>query len=309
MANDRLGVRWGLAGGTTLATVEEVRAAARFADASGFDSLWVSHAMAVHPIVALACVGADAPHLNELGTSVVPLYGRHPIDVAQQAMTAQTALGGRFTLGIGAASKQQAEERMGIPWDRPFSLTRDFVNGLQPLLAGQAAHVVGEQLTTRTTLDIDAPNTPILLAALGPRMLRFAGARVDGTTLGQCGPRTIATYVVPHLDAGAAAAGRARPRVMALVRICVTEDRRGAFALAQAISARYQAFPSYARVLAKEGLADPAELHLIGSWQQVLDGLAAYAEAGASDLRIEVSAHTEAAREATRLALAEYLST
>src|SRR5262245_40346510 len=65
--------------------------------------------MAVHPIVALACVDADAPHLTELGTSVVPLYGRHPIDVAQQAMTAQTALGGRFTLGIGAASKQQAE--------------------------------------------------------------------------------------------------------------------------------------------------------------------------------------------------------
>ena len=82
MANDRLGVRWGLAGGTTLATVEEVRAAARWADASGFDSFWVSHAMAVHPIVALACVGADAPHLTELGTSVVPLYGRHPIDVA-----------------------------------------------------------------------------------------------------------------------------------------------------------------------------------------------------------------------------------
>jgi F420-dependent oxidoreductase-like protein len=308
LANDRLGVRWGLAGGTTLATVEEVRAAARFADASGFDSFWVSHAMAVHPIVALACVGADAPHLTELGTSVVPLYGRHPIDVAQQAMTAQTALGGRFTLGIGAASKQQAEERMGIPWDRPFSLTREFVNGLQPLLAGQAAHVVGEQLTTRTQLDIHAPNTPILLAALGPRMLRFAGARVDGTTLGQCGPRTIATYVLPHLDAGAAAAGRARPRVMALVRICVTEDRRGAFALAQAISARYQAFPSYARVLAKEGLTDPADLHLIGSWQQVLDGLAAYAEAGVSDLRIEVSAHTEAAREATRMALAAYLS-
>ena len=69
MANDRLGVRWGLARGTTLATVEAVRAAARWADASGFDSLWVSHAMAVHPIVALACVGADAPHLTEFSAS------------------------------------------------------------------------------------------------------------------------------------------------------------------------------------------------------------------------------------------------
>ena len=264
--------------------------------------------MAVDPIVALACVGAEAPTLKEFGTSVVPLYGRHPIGLAQLAMTAQTALGGRFTLGIGSASKPQAEDRMGLAWDRPFSFTRDFVNGLQPLLASQTADVVGDQLTTRATLDIAAPDTPILLAPLGPRMLRFAGERVAGTTLGQCGPRTIANYVLPHLDAGAEAAGRERPRVMALVRICVTEDYSGAFALAKTISARYQAFPSYARVLEQEGLADPADLHLIGSWQQVLDGLAAYAEAGASDLRIEVAAHTEAARDATRMALADYLS-
>ena len=94
---------------------------------------------------------------------------------------------------------------------------------------------------------------------------------------------------------------------MALVRICVTDDYSGAFELAKAISARYQAFPSYARVLEQEDLAHPADLHLIGSWQQVLDGLAAYAEAGATDLRIEVSAHTEAAREETRAVLAEYL--
>lgn len=67
------------------------------------------------------------------------------------------------------------------------------INGLQPLLARQAANVVGDQLTTRAKLDINAPNTPILLAALGPRMLRFAGERVEDTTPGQCGPRAIAT--------------------------------------------------------------------------------------------------------------------
>jgi 5,10-methylenetetrahydromethanopterin reductase len=94
---------------------------------------------------------------------------------------------------------------------------------------------------------------------------------------------------------------------MALVRICVTDDHGGAFALAQEISARYQAFPSYAAVISKEGLADPAQLHLIGSWQQILDGLAAYAQAGVTDLRIEVAAHTQSARQATRSALADYL--
>lgn len=308
LANDRFGVRWGFAGGSDLVTVKEVAEAARFAEASGFDGLWVSHSMAVDPIVALACVSVEAPNLKELGTSVVPLYGRHPIGLAQQAMTAQTALGGRFTLGIGAASRQAVEDRMGMDWSRPFSFTRDFVDGLQPLLATQAANVVGDQLTTRAKLDIVSPPTPILLAALGPRMLQFAGERVDGTSLGQCGPRTIADYVLPHLDAGAEVAGRDRPRVMALVRICLTDDYSGAFALAKMISARYQAFPSYAAVLEKEGLADPADLHLIGSWQHILDGLAAYAQAGASDLRIQVAAHTEAASEATRMALADYLS-
>ncbi|MCH9673188.1 MAG: TIGR03564 family F420-dependent LLM class oxidoreductase [Gammaproteobacteria bacterium] len=307
MTQDRLGVRWGLAGGTALVSVDAVREAARFANDAGFDGLWISHAMAVDPIVALACVGSAAPRLTEFGTSVVPLYGRHPLGLAQQAMTAQTALDGRFTLGIGAASKQQAEERMGLRWDRPFSFTREFVDGLQPLLQGARANVEGDQVTTRAELTIDAPSTPILLAALGPRMLRFAGERLAGTTLGQCGPKTIASHIIPHLRAGADGAGRPLPRVMALVRICVTEDVSGALHLAREISARYQIFPSYARVITKEGLSEPAALHLIGSWQQVLDGLAEYAQAGVTDLRIEVAAHCDAARDETRAALASYL--
>jgi F420-dependent oxidoreductase-like protein len=288
--------------------MDEVHEVAGYAETAGFDSLWISHAMAVDPIVAIACLGTAGTKLSELGTSVVPLYGRHPIGLAQLAMTAQSALHGRFTLGIGAASKQQAESRMGIAWDRPFSFTREFVDGMQPLLDGLEANVEGEQLTTRAKLDIEAPPTPILLAALGPRMLRFAGERLEGTTLGQCGPRTIENYVIPRLEEGAERAGRPTPRVMALVRICVTDDRAAALPLARAISARYQAFPSYAAVIAKEGLDDPADLHLIGSWQQVLDGLAAYAEAGVTDLRIEVAAHDQQATEASRAALADYLS-
>lgn len=307
--NDRLGLRWGLAGGTAIRSVPEACEAAVYAERAGFDGFWISQANGVDPIVALSCAASEAPELGEVGTSVVPIYGRHPIGLAQLALTAQSATSGRFTLGLGAASKQQAEQRMGLSWDRPFSYTREFLDGLLPLLAGRVADIQGEQVTTRSELAIDAPPPPVLLAALGPRMLRLAGATVQGTTLGQCGPRTIASHVVPNLAAGAEAAGRTdTPRIMALVRICVTDDHAGAFALAQSVSARYQVFPSYARVIAKEGLDDPAELHLIGTWQQILDGLAKYAEAGATDLRIEIAAHTGGAYADTRAALAEYLS-
>ena len=311
MTYDRFGVRWGLAGGTTVASVEEARAAGRFAVAAGFDSLWISHANAVDPVLALACIADDVAGLKEVGTSVTPLYGRHPIALAQLARSAQSALGGRFTLGVGASSKGAVKAKLGLDWDRPFSYVREFLDAMQPLLAGQPADVSGDQLTARGELAIEAADTPILLAALGPRMLRFAGARTAGTTLGQCGPKTIRDYVLPLLREGAETAGRAAddaPRVMALVRICVTEDRAGAKALAKEISAFYQSIPSYAKVTAHEGLDDPSDLHLIGGWPEVLDGLAAYAEAGATDLRVQVAAHDDASWEATEQALADYLS-
>ncbi len=309
MPNDRFGMGWGLAGGTTLASIEDARDAARFAEKAGFDSFWISHAMGIDPIVALACLGGDFPGLGEIGTSVVPLYGRHPVGLAQLARTAQNAVGGRFTLGIGAASRRHAEDVLGLSWDKPFSYTRDFVEALEPLLAGARADTDGEQISAHAQLEIEAKPTPILLAALGPRMLRFAGGRLQGTSLGQCGPRTISSYILPHLQAGAEKAGRdGAPRVMALVRICVTDDFAAAKALAREISARYQANPSYANATRHEGLDDASDLHLIGGWRQVLDGLAEYAEAGATDLRIQVAAPDEKSRERTRDALADYLS-
>ncbi len=292
-----------------LASIDEVRDAARFAEKTGFDSFWISHAMGVDPIVALACIGKDFPDLGEFGTSVVPLYGRHPVGLAQLARTAQNALGGRFTLGVGTASRRHAEEVLGMAWDKPYSYTREFIGALEPLLAGEEADTAGEQISAHAKLGIEAHPTPILLAALGPRMLRFAGGCLQGTTLGQCGPRTISTYILPHLKAGAEQANRSSElRIMALVRICLTDDFAGAKVLARETSAHYQSNPSYANATRHEGLDDPSDLHLIGGWQQILDGLVKYAEAGATDLRIQVAAHNETSRRASYDALADYLS-
>jgi F420-dependent oxidoreductase-like protein len=304
---ERLGVRWGLAGGIALASIDEVRQVTRYAVGAGFDSLWISHANAVDPIVALAATAAESAGLREVGTSVVPLYGRHPIGLAQLARTAQSALDGRFTLGIGAASKGAVATSMGLPWDRPLRYTREFIDGLEPLLAGQVADVEGEQLTTRAELNISAPGTPILLAALGPKMLELAGRRVAGTSVGQCGPRTIATHIAPKIRAAAEDAGRPPPRIMALIRLCVTDDPAGAYALAKETATRYRTVPSYERVQDMEGLDDPAQLHLIGTWERVLDGLAEYANAGVTDFRLEIAAPDDRSRETTREAFAEHL--
>jgi len=305
---DKLGVRWGLAGGTELSTVDEVRALAAWAGEAGFDSFWVSQANAVDPVVALAASFDACRDLTEVGTSVVPLYGRHPVSLGQLVRTAQSALDGRLTLGIGPSHAGPVSGTYGLEWDRPFGFTAEFIEGLQPLLEGRPAALEGDQLTARAELDIDAPDTPILLAALGPRMLELAGRTVAGTTVGQCGPITIRTHVAPRIREAAAAAGRPEPRIMALIRLCVTDDVAGARALAREIGARYAAFASYAAVQAREGLADPGDLHLIGSWEQVLDGLGRYAEAGVTDFRLEIAASDERSRETSREALAAHLA-
>lgn len=304
---ERLGMRWGLAGGTMLRTVAEVAAEASWAGQVGFDSFWVSQAMAVDPVVALAAAANECGGLREVGTSVVPLYGRHPVGLAQSVRTTQSALGGRLTLGVGAAHRMSVEDMLGLSWDRPYSYTKEFLDAMLPLLEGNAVDVDGDQISAHAELLVDAAPTPVLLAGLGPRMLALAGTRTAGTTVGQCGPRTITDHIAPLVNEAAAAAGRKAPRIMALVRFCVTDDAASAYDLAREVSAFYSELPSYAAVLAREGLDHPADLHLIGSWSEILDGLAAYADAGVTDLRIEVAAPDERTRQMSRDALAEQL--
>ncbi len=291
-----------------MASVDEVRTAAQWAEQAGFDSFWVSQSTAVDPTVALAAVAADIPGLSEVGTSVVPLYGRHPLGLSQMVRTAQSALGGRLTLGIGPSHREPVEGSLGLAWDRPLGYTREFLDGMLPLLAGQPANSEGQQLTTRVELNIEAPPTDVLLAALGPKMLDLAGRVTAGTTVGQCGPKTIRTHIAPLINQAAADAGRDKPRIMALIRLCVTDDHAGAYALAQEVGAWYARLPSYAAVLEREGLGQPADLHLIGSAEQVLDGLGHYAEAGVTDFRLEVSAHDERSRQSSRQALSDFLA-
>lgn len=119
-----LGVRIGFGVGTGASSVAAVRDQAIWAEGVGFDSFWVSQVFGVDPIVALAAVGSAAPGLAELGTSVVPLTGRHPLALAAQALTAQSALDGRFTLGVGASHQIVSEGFFGEPYRGPSPARR-----------------------------------------------------------------------------------------------------------------------------------------------------------------------------------------
>jgi 5,10-methylenetetrahydromethanopterin reductase len=302
-----LGVRVGYGAGTGLSSVAQVRDEAVWAARAGFDSFWVSQVFGVDPIVALAAVAAEVPQLAELGTSVVPLTGRHPLALAAQARTAQSALDGRFTLGIGTSHQMVAEGFFGESFARPFTRTTEHLDALLPLLSGEPAEVDGKEVFAKGWLDITADPVPVLLAALGPRMLDLAGRRTQGTSVGSCGPRTIASHIAPLVNEAAARADRPAPRIVALVAVCVTDDAAAARARSRQNNQLYDSFPSYRATLDREGVESGADLLLAGSIDDILEGLAAYADAGATDLRIGIAVGDDDERLATREALAHVL--
>jgi len=303
-----LGVPVGFGVGTGVTRVSAVRDDALWAEHAGFSSIWVSQILGIDPIVAVAAVATDAPGLTGFGTSVVPLAGRHPLALAAQARTAQDATDGRFTLGVGPSHAMVTEGFYGESYDRAFSRTKEFLEALVPLLHGEACDVTGEQLEAHGWLTIEADPVPLLLAALGPRMLDLAGRMADGTTVGSCGPTTISRYIAPVIRAAADSAGRPTPRIQAMVSVAVTDDPGRIRAESEAADQLYASLPSYRRVLDLEGVATGADLVLTGSVDQIADGLAGYVEAGATELRITVATSDPVAVDATRVGLSGLLS-
>jgi len=305
-----LGARIGLAGGTGLTTIDQVVADAAWAAEVGFDSYWVSFVAGVEPMVALAVAAGSVDDI-ELGTSVVPTVGRHPIALAQLSRTTQQACGGRFTLGIGPSHQIVAEGLYGEQWARPLQRTSEYLDALVPLCNGEPAAISGEQVTAHMTLDVPSEPVPVILAALGPKMLELAGRMTDGTHVGQTGPHTLANHTVPMIQAAAAKAGRPDPRIIALINVCVAEtdaERRLVRQAAAPGAATYASLPSYRAMLDREGIDDATDLILVGSIDEIAAGLAAYVEAGATDLRIGVASPDDTFRTRTRDALAGLLS-
>src|SRR6476660_10241086 len=84
----------------------------------GFASYWLPQIFGLDALTALAVVGREVPDI-ELGTAVVPTYPRHPMMLAQQALTVQAATGGRLCMGIGLSNQIVVESMWGMSYGKP----------------------------------------------------------------------------------------------------------------------------------------------------------------------------------------------
>jgi F420-dependent oxidoreductase-like protein len=285
----------------------DIRDEVAWAAASGAHTYWMAQVWRYDAFTLIPSLAADAPGL-QFATGVAATFHRHPMTMASQALTANLLTGGRFTLGIGLMHQPVIEGVFGLAFNRPVRHMSEYLDILLPLLAQQPADASGEIWSYHGPIDVPgAPECPVLIAALGPQMLDLCGRRAAGTITWMTGPNTIRGHVVPRLSEAAERAGRDQPRVAALVAVHVTDDVAAGRALAAQTLGGYGALPSYRAMLDREGLAAAEDFVVMGSEQEVLDGLDAYRAAGVTDLGIEIAAGA-AERDRTRALVANFIA-
>jgi 5,10-methylenetetrahydromethanopterin reductase len=300
----RIGIFGGL---TATATIDDVVAHVRAAEEQGFHTYWVPQIFGYDALTLLAVVGRETERI-ELGTSVIPTYPRHPAMLAAQALTTQQACNGRLTLGIGLSHQPVIEHMFGMSFDKPVRHLREYLDVLMPLVSGERVEAHGETISANLALDVPSSQpVPVQVAALGPQLLKLAGARTAGTITWMTGPRTIADHTAPTIRAAAEQAGNPDPFVTSGVPVCVTDDVDGTRARAAQVYAIYGQLPSYRAMLDREGLDGPADLAIIADEDTVARRIQDFADAGVTDLAASEFGSTDDERTRTRALLRSLL--
>jgi alkanesulfonate monooxygenase SsuD/methylene tetrahydromethanopterin reductase-like flavin-dependent oxidoreductase (luciferase family) len=231
---------------------------ARQAEAWGYEGLWVTHGGGRDSFLVLSAY-AQATRTILLGTGVVPVYPRHPVALAQEALTLAELSGGRFRLGLGISHRSTMEDALGLELGRPLPVMREYVAVLRSALLGKVEHVGARyRVSWRSTLPILPGPPPLLVAGLSPNMLELAGEIADGVILWLCAPTYVREVVMPALTRGRAKSGKSLEgfEIVAAVPVALTDDVQVATALFKEELTRYLPLPFYRRMLAASGFGD-----------------------------------------------------
>ena len=287
----RIGVFVG-ASTADLMGLDELIGRIKQAEEDGFDSFWIPHisARGYDALTVLALAGMQTSRI-ELGVGVVPTYPRHPVALAQQALTTAAATDSRLLLGIGPSHRPGIEGSFGLSYDRPALHMREYLSVMRPLMEEGRVQFSGEFFNVNAELDVpDRPHCPVLISALAPRMLRLAGERADGTITWMAGPKTIREHIAPRIRNAADANGRPAPRVCVGLPATVCDDEAAGRRQAAEAYGRYGQLVNYRRVLDIEGVEGPSEVAVIGNEASLRRQLEEFADAGATDFMANIFA-------------------
>jgi probable F420-dependent oxidoreductase len=245
-------------------------AQARAAEADGYAGLFTFEAR--HDGFLPLAVAAEHTERIELGTSIAIAFSRTPMTLAHLGHDMQVLAGGRFVLGLGSQIRPHIERRYSMPWSRPAARMRELVEAVRAIWRcwneGEPLDFRGDFYThTLMTPLFAPPPSPhgpprVWVAGVGPRMVEVAGAVGDGLI---CHPLVSGRYLrealIPHLHAGARAAGR-DPAALEVAAMAMIATGRTEEEMAEAVAGTraqigfYASTPAYRPVLELHGWGD-----------------------------------------------------
>jgi F420-dependent oxidoreductase-like protein len=286
MQGIRIGVGLGVT--TEIKSLEDALQSFRAAEAAGFHTVWVPNIFARDALTLLALAGRETQTI-ELGSAVVPTFSRHPLYMAQQALTTQEATNGRLVLGIGPSHRVVVEDLLGLSFEKPARHVREYLTVMRALLATGKVSFAGETYRVNASLERpEAPAIPVLIGGLGEAMRRIAGRLADGTITWMTGPKALGERLVPDIAKAAKEAGRAAPRIVCGLPIALTDDPAGAREAISKSMKLYGTLPSYRAMLDLEGTASPGDIAIAGDEREIERALRALADAGVTDFHAAI---------------------
>lgn len=231
----------------------------REAEAAGVHQVWTTAGGAggVDALTFYAAAALQTDNIR-LGTSIVPIFPRHPAVTALQTLAIHDLAPGRFRLGIGPSTHQIIEGQYGLRMPAPLAYLKEYATVLRSALWDGKVDFHGRFFNVAFTLPRRA-QVPLLVSALGQKAFRLAGEISDGAISWMCPVPYLLDKALPALRAGAKASHRPTPPVVAHVPVAMTIDETAARA---AILGRLRYFtgnPFYAQMFAAAGLPVAAD--------------------------------------------------
>ncbi len=214
--------------------------------------------------LTIAAMAAMRTTQIRLGTAIVPIYPRHPLVMAQQALAIYDLAPGRLRLGIGPSHRPIIEGSYGLQMPSPLAYLQEYVSVLRGLLSqGQIDHH-GTFFQVKATSH--TASIPLLVSALGKRAFRLAGEISDGALSWVCPVPYLLNEALPSLQAGAMMQSRPVPALVAHVVVALSTDEAAVQDQARQFLLRYSKLPFYAQMFESAGLpvaADGAGLDVL----------------------------------------------
>ncbi len=234
-------------------------------DELGFGAVWIPETVFREPFVHAALLLAGSTRIK-VATGIVNRYGRDPLACNAAMQTLNEAFPGRFLLGLGVSHEHL------VSWVRKHDYSKPYTGMVEYLDAMASARFFAPQ---------GEPPAQMVLAALGPRMLRLAADRTAGAH----------PYFVPPEHTAIARATMGPEPLLAVEQMVVLDpDPVSARATARQHMAVYLKAPNYTNNLARLGYG--ADDVAAGGSDRMVDAVVAWGTIDATLARVQ--AHLDA---------------